>query len=89
MDREKQLKQDFESACENIKQAKNLDNNTLLNLYGLFKQSTEGDCNISKPSFYDVKGIAKWNAWSDNKGLDASITMKRYIKEVNKILSNQ
>lgn len=40
----------------------------LLELYGLFKQATVGDCNTSKPWFYDLKGAAKWDEWNKRKG---------------------
>jgi diazepam-binding inhibitor (GABA receptor modulating acyl-CoA-binding protein) len=81
-----ELSNEFKKACENIKQSQNLSNETLLELYGLYKQSTEGDCNSSKPSFWDVKGCAKWNAWNDNVGLDKDTAMKRYVRKVKKIL---
>lgn len=32
----------------------------MLKFYGLYKQATNGQCNISKPAFYDVVGKAKW-----------------------------
>jgi diazepam-binding inhibitor (GABA receptor modulating acyl-CoA-binding protein) len=31
-----------------------------LQLYGLYKQATVGQCNTSKPAFWDRAGIAKW-----------------------------
>jgi diazepam-binding inhibitor (GABA receptor modulating acyl-CoA-binding protein) len=62
------LQNDFEKACNDIKSMTSLDNDTLLNLYGLYKQATLGDCNTSKPSFFDPKGQAKWTAWNDNNG---------------------
>jgi diazepam-binding inhibitor (GABA receptor modulating acyl-CoA-binding protein) len=77
---------EFEKACENIKNAKNLDNDTLLNLYGLYKQASTGDCNIEKPGFFDQKGGAKWTAWNENKGIDKFTAMRRYVRKVSKIL---
>eukprot|EP00009_Paramoeba_aestuarina_P000894 CAMPEP_0201515002 /NCGR_PEP_ID=MMETSP0161_2-20130828/6688_1 /ASSEMBLY_ACC=CAM_ASM_000251 /TAXON_ID=180227 /ORGANISM="Neoparamoeba aestuarina, Strain SoJaBio B1-5/56/2" /LENGTH=259 /DNA_ID=CAMNT_0047911703 /DNA_START=61 /DNA_END=841 /DNA_ORIENTATION=+ len=35
-----------------------------LQFYGLYKQVTEGKCNTSCPSFWDLTGKAKWNAWN-------------------------
>lgn len=86
MNKEKQVLEEFEKSCENIKVKTNLDNDTLLILYGLFKQATIGDCNISKPGFFDMKGQAKWNAWNDNKNMDKQTAMKRYIRKVKSIL---
>jgi acyl-CoA-binding protein len=31
-----------------------------LRFYGLYKQATIGNCNISKPYFWDMVGVAKW-----------------------------
>jgi diazepam-binding inhibitor (GABA receptor modulating acyl-CoA-binding protein) len=55
-------------------------------LYGLYKQSTIGDCNVSKPNVFDFKGQAKWDAWESNRGLDKLIAMRRYIRKVKNIL---
>jgi acyl-CoA-binding protein len=81
------IQNEFEKACENIKKEKNLDNETLLYIYGLYKQATEGDCNIQKPSFFDPKGSAKWNAWNENLGMDKITAMRRYVRRINKILN--
>ena len=80
------VKTEFEKACENIKSATNLDNETLLGLYGLYKQANDGDCNTSKPSFFDPKGSAKWTTWNENKGIDKLTAMRRYVRKVSKIL---
>lgn len=88
MGKDEQIKQDFEKACNNIKSATDLDNETLLTLYGLYKQAIEGDCNTSKPGFFDPKGQAKWTAWSENKGMDTLTAMRRYSRKVKSILEN-
>lgn len=31
-----------------------------LRIYGLYKQATAGDCNVSRPGFLDFGGKAKW-----------------------------
>jgi diazepam-binding inhibitor (GABA receptor modulating acyl-CoA-binding protein) len=80
------VKAEFEKACEEIKSASNLDNETLLCLYGLYKQACEGNCNTPKPNFYDLKGIAKWSAWYENEGMDKVTAMRRYVRKVNKLL---
>lgn len=89
MSKEKQIKDDFEKACVDIKSITNLDNDTLLNLYGLFKQTVEGDCNTSKPSLFDPKAQAKWNAWTENKGMNNLTAMRRYVRKVKSILEKQ
>jgi diazepam-binding inhibitor (GABA receptor modulating acyl-CoA-binding protein) len=80
------VKEEFEKACENIKSVKELDNESLLSLYGLYKQAGSGDCNTEKPGFFDPKGSAKWTAWNENKGIDKFTAMRRYIRKVSKIL---
>ena len=87
MNKEKEIKSDFEQACINIKQVSNLENEILLELYGLYKQALEGDCNINKPGFFDLKAQAKWTAWNDNKGLDSLTAMRRYVRKVKSILN--
>jgi diazepam-binding inhibitor (GABA receptor modulating acyl-CoA-binding protein) len=88
MSKEDQVKNDFEKACNDIKLVTNLDidNDTLLVLYGLFKQANEGDCTTTKPSFLDPKGQAKWNSWNENKSLDQITAMRRYVRKVKNIL---
>ena len=82
------LEQEFLSAAEKIKQSgKNLNNDMLLKLYGYYKQGTVGDCNIECPSFWQVKEKAKWEAWEQHKGMKKTHGMKKYIKLVEKILS--
>lgn len=77
------LKQEFESAVINSKQLPDQSNENLLKLYSLYKQATEGDINIEKPeNFFDFKGIAKYNAWEELKGMSKEEAMKEYIKTV-------
>jgi acyl-CoA-binding protein len=52
--------EEFERAAETVKHMKGLDNDQRLQLYGLYKQSTVGNINISKPYFFDAVGAAKW-----------------------------
>jgi diazepam-binding inhibitor (GABA receptor modulating acyl-CoA-binding protein) len=86
MSKEEQIKVDFEKACLDIKDVSGLDNDTMLNLYGLYKQALEGDSNTDKPSFFDPKGQAKWTAWNENKGMDNITAMRRYTRKVKSIL---
>jgi diazepam-binding inhibitor (GABA receptor modulating acyl-CoA-binding protein) len=79
----------FEKAASKIKESNlNLDNDTLLTLYGYYKQATEGDCNIEAPSFFDFKGKAKYDAWLQHKGVGQETAMKKYIKKVKSLLEN-
>jgi len=81
------LTAEFEKSAENIKNCgKTFDNDTLLSLYGYYKQSTVGDCNSNCPSFWQVKDKAKWEAWNQHKGTKQEHAMKLYIKKVNKLI---
>ncbi len=74
------LKQEFEQAAVNVKNLPKQGNEVLLQLYSLYKQATEGDVNIEKPTnIFDFAGIAKFNAWEELKGITKEEAMKRYI----------
>ena len=55
------------------------DNATLLKIYALYKQATEGDNEAKKPSFTDVVGRAKWDAWEKLKDLSQDGAKQQYI----------
>ena len=55
------------------------DNQTLLKLYALYKQGSEGDNTRVKPGFSDLVGRAKWDAWTALKGTSAEEAMQRYL----------
>ena len=81
------LEEKFNKAAEDVKKLNELDNDNLLYLYGLYKQITCGDCNVSKPGFFDLKGQAKWAAWESRKGLEKEKAQKKYIDKVERLLS--
>lgn len=70
----------FEAAVAN---SKNLsvrpDNATLLKIYALYKQATAGDNTEKKPSFSDMVGRAKWDAWEKLKGTGADEAKQQYV----------
>jgi diazepam-binding inhibitor (GABA receptor modulating acyl-CoA-binding protein) len=87
MGKDEELKSQFEEAANKIKQSgKSFDNDTLLKLYGYFKQSTVGDCDTDCPSFFQLKEKAKWEAWNNHKGMKKSHAMKKYIKLVEELI---
>jgi diazepam-binding inhibitor (GABA receptor modulating acyl-CoA-binding protein) len=80
----------FNTAAADIKSSGiALDNDTLLTLYGYYKQAVEGDCTGDAPGFFDFKGKSKYDAWIQHKGMDKESAMKRYIKKVEKILDKK
>ena len=57
----------------------------LLRLYGLYKQATEGNIRGKRPGFSDVKGRAKYDAWSRLRGKSEEWAMQEYIKLVKEL----
>lgn len=70
----------FEAAVKNSTSiSERPDNATLLKLYALYKQATEGDNEAKKPSFSDMVGRAKWDAWEKLKDTSADDAKQQYI----------
>jgi acyl-CoA-binding protein len=55
------------------------DNATLLQIYALYKQATEGDVEGKRPGFTDMVGRAKFDAWAGVKGQAKEAAMQGYI----------
>ncbi len=55
------------------------DNATLLKLYSLYKQATDGDVTGKRPGFTDMIGRAKHDAWAELKGTSPEQAMQQYI----------
>ena len=55
------------------------DHATLLKIYALYKQATEGDNEAKKPSFTDMVGRAKWDAWEKLKDMSLDDAKQQYI----------
>lgn len=73
------VKTAFEAALQRIPTlTQRPDNNTLLQLYALYKQATEGDNTTPKPSLTEVVARAKWDAWTKLKGVAREEAMRRY-----------
>ncbi|MBL0745444.1 acyl-CoA-binding protein [Chryseolinea lacunae] len=58
-------------------------NEELLQLYGLFKQATEGDATGDRPGGFDFKAIAKFDAWEELKGKTKEQAMQEYVTLVD------
>jgi acyl-CoA-binding protein len=61
------------------------DTQTLLELYALFKQGSTGDATGSRPGMLDIKGRAKFDAWSGKKGMTRDQAMEAYVALVDKL----
>ncbi|MBC7902779.1 MAG: acyl-CoA-binding protein [Gemmatimonadaceae bacterium] len=62
-------------------------NETLLQMYSLYKQATEGDANGEAPNMFDFVAKAKYEAWSSLKGKTSEAAMQEYIALVDKLKS--
>ena len=78
------LAQRFADAQAKIKPVTGLGNDVLLEMYALYKQATIGDATGSRPGMLDMKGRAKFDAWTKHKGLGTDAAMEAYIAVVAK-----
>lgn len=62
-------------------------NEELLELYGYYKQATEGDCSTARPGMFDLKGKAKWDAWNAQKGTSKEDAERKYIDFVKSVMA--
>ncbi|KAJ3224459.1 hypothetical protein HK099_008409, partial [Clydaea vesicula] len=81
------INENFNAAATFIRNNENLnlDDDTLLKLYALYKQATVGICNISKPSLLNFTESAKWEAWSALKNLKTLDAKLYYIELVENV----
>lgn len=65
------------------------DNETLLQLYSLFKQATEGDINKDNPpGMFDFVAKAKFDAWLKLQGTPPENAMEQYVSLVKQLGGN-
>ena len=82
------LRREFEQAAEDVKQlGARPDNDTLLRLYALYKQGSQGDIQAGPPGFFDFVGTAKHEAWASLAGTSREQAMCRYIELVHQLLA--
>ena len=82
-----ELKELFEKAAADSKSlSEKPSNETLLQLYSLYKQGSEGDVNVDAPSNpFDFVAKAKYEAWCGLKGKTKEDAMKEYVDLVTKL----
>ncbi len=82
-----ELKEQFEKAIAESKAlSEKPSNDSLLQLYSLYKQSTQGDVSGDAPSNpFDFVNKAKYEAWSSLKGKTTEEAMQQYVDLVNKL----
>jgi acyl-CoA-binding protein len=82
------LQEKFEDAQKRVKELSSAPSNeTLLELYALYKQGTVGDVQGSRPGMIDFKGRAKYDAWSKRKGTAKDAAMQAYVALVETLVA--
>ena len=76
----------FEAAQKRAKElTKSPSTDDLLELYACYKQATTGDVSGSRPGMLDMKGRAKFDAWTKKKGITKDDAMTKYVAFVDKL----
>jgi acyl-CoA-binding protein len=82
------LKTQFEQAQKDVTTlAERPDNQTMLQLYSLFKQATAGDVTGERPGMMDFINRAKFDSWEKLKGQSAEEAMQNYINVVKSLMA--
>lgn len=80
------LDEQFAQAQEDVKKLPaKPGNDTLLELYSLYKQGTAGDASGSRPGMFDPVGRAKFDAWSKRKGTAKDAAKTAYVELVARL----
>lgn len=76
----------FATAAESAKNLpKRPDDVTLLQIYALYKQASDGDVQGARPGVFDMIGRAKYDSWAKLKGLANPDAMEQYIALIDKL----
>jgi acyl-CoA-binding protein len=77
---------DFERAARAAKSLpERPDDQTMLRLYALYKQGSDGDVHGNKPGFFDFVGAAKYEAWEKLRGTPQEEARRQYVELVRKL----
>ncbi len=58
----------------------------MLRFYGLYKQATEGPCNVgARPGFWDPVRRAKYDAWNSLGQMGRREAMGKYVEEIKTV----
>jgi len=80
------LEAKFEQAAKDVQSlSQRPDNDTLLELYALYKQGSQGDVDGKRPGMMQMVKRAKWDAWHKLQGTSKDKAMEKYIALVEKL----
>jgi diazepam-binding inhibitor (GABA receptor modulating acyl-CoA-binding protein) len=77
--------QAFDAAVVRSRTLPHQPNDVLLELYGLYKQASEGDVAGDRPGGFDFKGAAKYDAWARRRGMTRDEAMGAYVELVDRL----
>ncbi|XP_042432438.1 acyl-CoA-binding protein-like [Zingiber officinale] len=81
------LKEEFEEHAEKARTLPNTTTNeSLLIIYGLYKQATVGPINTSRPGIFNQRDRAKWDAWKAVESKSQEEAMSDYIAKIKQLL---
>ena len=81
------LQSKFEQAAKDIKTLSSRpDNDTLLELYSLYKQGDQGDVSGKRPGMLNPVARAKYDAWAKLKGKSKDDAKQAYVDLVNRLV---
>ncbi len=82
------IEKKFEKATKRVWRLKEKpDDMTLLELYALYKQATEGDATGPRSLSGGMVGMAKGRAWRKLRGTSNEEAMERYCAIVDRLMS--
>ena len=86
----KKLEDEFKAAAEKVRTAPakgplSPSNELKLKMYALYRQASDGDVQGKRPGMLDLVGRAKFDAWSEVKGMTKETAMKQYVDEIKKL----
>lgn len=80
------LNKEFNCAADHVKKlVGRLESEQLLEIYGLYKQATEGPCNIPRPKWYEMQAKQKWDTWNSLADLPSETAKEKYIGLINEL----
>lgn len=86
MSNEKEMFEKAADAAKTLQQRP--DDDTMLQLYALYKQGSSGDVSGEKPGFFDFVGRAKFEAWEKLRGTGEEEARRQYVELVRKLGGN-
>ncbi len=82
----RRMSEQFDAAKQRVSElTEDPGNEVKLQLYGLYKQATEGDVSGKRPGFTNPVGRAKHDAWAQYAGMSSADAEAQYIALVDSL----